>query len=340
LGNYVWAESFGGTNYDNGNDIKVDATGNIYVTGSFKGTSDFDPGAGTTNLTADSTDIFVAKFNSAGGLIWARAMGGAAEDIAYSLAVDAAGNVITTGLFRGTSDFNPGAGTSTLTSAGGLDAFISKLDASGNYLLAKNLGGTSDDVSYSVALDAAGNIYTTGYFSGTADLDPGAATATVTSLGLNDIFISELDATGNYVMSKVFAGTGNDEGHGIAIDASGNIYTTGMFAQSVDFDPNTAVHTLACVSGNTDVYISKLDATGNYAWAAKFEGTDNLNATCIAVDANSNVYVAGTLQLTADFDPGAGTVSVTAVGNKDVFEARLCSAPAPAASISGPAGIC
>jgi hypothetical protein len=340
MGNYVWAERLGGTNYDNANAIALDAAGNIYLTGSFKGTSDFDPGVGYDTLTADSTDVFVCKLNYVGGLVWARSFGGPFDDIAYSIAVDAAGNVITTGQFRGSVDFDPGAGVTTLTSAGGLDAFISKLDASGNFVYAKNLGGPNDDISYSLALDATGNIYTTGFFSGTADLDPSAATATVSALGGNDAFISELDASGNYLMGKALGGGGNDEGHAITLDATGNIYTTGIFQLTADFDPNAGVHTLTSASGNTDVFVSKLNNSGVYQWAAKYEGSDNLNGTGIAVDAAFNVYTTGTFQLTADFDPTAGVVNLTSAGGYDIFNVKLCSAPIAATSITGPASIC
>src|SRR5674476_671097 len=119
-------------------------------------------------------------------LVWAKNMGGASDDYVNSIAVDASGNVYTTGYFLGTVDFDPGAGTYNLTSAGGYDIFISKLDASGNFVWAKNMGGASDDRGTSIAVDASGNVYTTGSFRGTADFDPGAGTYNLTSAGSGD----------------------------------------------------------------------------------------------------------------------------------------------------------
>jgi hypothetical protein len=114
-----------------------------------------------------------------------------------SIAVDATGNVYTTGYFEGTADFDPGAGTTNLISAGNLDYFVSKLDPSGNFLWAKSIGGSSNEVGYSIAVDSSGNVYTTGYFAGTADFDPGAGTSNLTSVGGNDVFVLKLSPSGD-----------------------------------------------------------------------------------------------------------------------------------------------
>ncbi|HRF19893.1 MAG TPA: SBBP repeat-containing protein, partial [Chitinophagaceae bacterium] len=103
------------------------------------------------------------------------------------------------GEFRASADFDPGAGTVNLTSAGGSDIFFAKYDASGNYVYAKRLGGTAEDVGFGIAVDGSGNVYVTGYFIGTGDFDPGAGTANLISSGIQDIFFAKYDASGNYV---------------------------------------------------------------------------------------------------------------------------------------------
>ncbi len=130
---------------------------------------------------------------NAQSLTWAKAMSGNANDIGYSIKTDASGNVYTTGYFQGTVDFDPSAGLANLTSVGGQDIFVSKLDVNGNFIWARAMGGISNDYALSIAIDAGGNVYTTGYFEGTADFDPSASVANLTSAGSGDIFISKLD---------------------------------------------------------------------------------------------------------------------------------------------------
>src|ERR1035437_9575750 len=132
-----------------------------------------------------------------------------------------------------------------------------------NFLWAKSMGGTGNDIGYSIALDASGNVYTTGYFYGTVDFDPGAGTFNLTSAGNYALFISKLDASGNFVWAKQIGGTSSGAlGQFISLDASGNIYTTGCFFGTVDFDPGAGTSNLTSSSTN-DIFVSKLDASGN-----------------------------------------------------------------------------
>ncbi|PHX82007.1 MAG: hypothetical protein CK539_06890, partial [Flavobacteriales bacterium] len=193
---------------------------------------------------------------NAQALQWAKAMGGSSSDFSICIALDGSGNVYTTGYFGGLADFDPGAGVANLTSAGSTDIFISKLDASGNFVWANAMGGIGDDGGYSIALDGSGNVYTTGLFRGTADFDPGAGLANLTSSGTYDIFISKLDASGNFVWAKAMGGTGSESvGGSIALDGSGNVYTAGYFLGTVDFDPGAGLANLTS-SGIYDIFIS------------------------------------------------------------------------------------
>jgi hypothetical protein len=143
---YQWAKRMGGSDSDQGNAIATDANGNVYVTGDFEGTADFDPSAGTANLTSTGTlDIFLAKYDASGNLLWANRMGGQLTDRGNSLAVDGSGNVVVTGGFRGIVDFDPSVGTANLTSVGNQDIFVAKYDASGNYLWANGMGGADGE---------------------------------------------------------------------------------------------------------------------------------------------------------------------------------------------------
>ena len=320
---FEWAKSFGSSLADYGLSIALDASGNVYTTGYFQGTADFDPGAGTANRTSSGgRDIWVQKLDASGNFIWARSFGGSSDDIGRSITVDASGNVYTTGYFQGTADFDPGAGTANITSAGNEDIFIQKLDASGNFLWAKSFGGSLADYGLSIAVDAAGNVYTTGYFQGTADFDPGAGTANHSSAGNEDIFVQKLDTSGNFVWARSFGDSNSDRGNSICVDASSNVYTTGGFDGTVDFDPGAGTTNLTS-EGSLDVYVQKLNSTGNFVWTKSFGGSLNDQGFSITVDDSGNVHTTGSFEGTVDFDPGAGSATRTSSGSLDVFVQKL-----------------
>ncbi len=322
--NFEWVQSFGGTSNDLGNSIAVDASGNVYTTGYFSGTVDFDPGAGTANLSSvGQFDVFVQKLDASGNYQWARSFGSSLNDVGQSVAVDASGNVYTTGRFRGTVDFDPGAGTANFTSAGQDDIFVQKLDASGNYLWAKRFGGSSGENGNFITLDALGHVYTTGAFQGTVDFDPGVATFTLTSIaGSFDGFVQKLDASGNFVWARSLGGNSDDDGRSIRVNASGDIYTTGIFRETVDFDPGAGTANLTS-SGQEDIYVQKLDASGNFLWARSFGNASMDISSSIEVDALGNVFITGFFRGTVDFDPNAGIANLTSAGLDDAFIQKL-----------------
>ena len=301
---------FGGTSGEHGYSVAVDSSGNIYTTGYFQDAADFDPGTGTSNLTSNgSLDVFVTKLNSAGELVWARNFGSHNFDIGYSVAVDSSGNVYTTGYFSGTVDFNPGAGTANLVSAGESDVFVSKLNSAGEFVWAKRFGGTGTEEGLSIAVDSSGNVYTTGSFQGT--VSPGDGRPDLISAGGNDVFVSKLDSTGVFVWANAFRGTGNDIGRSVAVDSSGNVYTTGSFSDTVDFNPGEGAADLtSSPAGWTDVFVSKLNSLGVFVWAKRFGKDSSERGYSIAVDSSGNVYTTGIFMNFVDFDPGDGVVTL------------------------------
>jgi len=320
---YNWAKSAGATvSNENGNSIAVDGSGNVYITGSFQGTVDFDPGVGVANLTSVAlTDIFFAKYNSSGIYQWAKDIGSTSSDVGNAIAVDATGNVFITGYFSNTADFDPGVGTQNLTSASIQDVFFAKYTTAGVYVWAKRMGGTGTDVGNAIVLDnSTGDVFVAGYFSGTADFDPGVGTQNLLSSGLYDIFFARYNSLGNYVWAKGMGSTANDMANGIAVGDWGNVYVTGYFQNTADFDPG--VGTINLVSaGSYDIFVAKYNnASGIYQWAKTMgsSGQDQGNAIYFSLTANK-CYITGQYNNTVDFDPGVGVVTYTSAGGSDIF---------------------
>jgi len=327
-GNYLWAFNMGGTNEDRGESITTDAAGNVYVTGFFQDTADFDPSGNTANLISNGgDDIFVAKYDSSGNYLWAFNVGGPVNELGYSIAMATAatGDIYISGNFGDTVDFDPSVSTAYLTSNGFQDVYVAKYDAGGNYLWAFNVGGTSTDFGYSMATDTAGSgdIYVTGTFWDTADFDPSGNTAILISNGNFDIFIAKYDATGNYQWAFNIGGGSFDEGLTITDDASGNVYLTGRFSNTADFDPSVNTGILTS-NGMSDIFVAKYDSSGNYLWALNVGGTDiDFGRSIITDQAGSgNVSVTGSFQGTADFDPSVNTANLSSAGSFDIFVAQ------------------
>lgn len=321
--NFEWAKKIGGTGYDEGTSVATDSFGNVYATGFFEGTVDFDPGSGVFNLTsAGNKDIFISKFNSSGDFEWAKRIGGTGKDSGQGITIDTKGNILTTGYFRNTVDFDPNSGTVNLSSSGNEDIFILKLDSAGNFVWAKRMGAGDWDYGYAVTTDASGNIYTTGSFSKTVDFDPSSATVNLTAVGSSDIFISKFDASGNFIWAKKIGGMLIDEGTSVSVDDLGNVYTTGYFNGNVDFDPNSGTYNLNTI-GDYDIFISKLDASGNFVWAKQFGSTFADHGRSITVDKSGNVYATGNFKGTVDFDPNTSSFNLTSAGLDDIFILKL-----------------
>ena len=327
-GNLLWVKSVGSNDNDYVNDMAIDHTGNLLLTGSFKATADFDPGSSTHNLTSPGgNDIFILKLNSNGQFVWAKSIGRNASEIGYGIDTDAKGNVLVTGAFIGTVDFNPGTGRNNLVAnTGGTDVFVLKLSPAGNYVWAKSFGGTRGDIGKSIATDAQGSCYLTGEFQSRVDFNPGTSIVYRTSTGFRDIFVEKLDSNGNFAWVAAMGSSRNDDlSRSIATDPSGNVYTTGEFYSTVDFDPSASTMNVSS-HGARDAFIQKLSSTGAFIYAKAIGGTRDDIGRAIETDAVGNVYLTGAFTNTVDFDPSSSTFNLVSKGRGDVFIQKLNSA--------------
>lgn len=319
-GTLIWAKAFGGSNTDMPAGIGVDNAGNVYISGWYSGAIDLDPSAATYSFFVGSIEVFVNKLDANGNFVWGASMGSGANDKATAMWVDGPGNVYTVGTFEAMADFDPSASMFQLTPAGssGTDIFVSKLTSAGAFAWAIQLGGNGIDTPYGVCVDPLSNVYVTGKFETAADFDPGVGTFTLQSIDLEDAFVSKVDANGNFVWAKQIGGMGVQEGTGIVPDGTANIYVTGDFQNSVDFDPGAATFSLSAPASFYSSFALKLTAAGNFSWAKNINGNNDVLGNKIRSNA-TGVYWSGFNKGTADLDPGAGTFNSTSATGNDSY---------------------
>lgn len=318
-----FVKQFGSTGRDDVQAMTTDASGNIYLTGRYNGTVDFDPGAGVTNLTASGTsaDMYVLKLDAAGNFIWARSMGGSSTDSGSGIAVDTDGSVYTISSVNAPFDADPGAGVFNLGGDGTDDIGVIKLDASGNFVWAIRVGGNQSDLPSDIAIDGTGNLYITGgYESDNLDFDPGAGTFLMSSNDLFDAFILKLSSSGTFIWARKAGGAASDFSSQISLDSDGNVIAIGNYSSTIiDFDPGAANFNMSAVNGS--IFLWKLNPAGDFVWARQTHG----EGARLALDTDNNFYVTGWFQSTRDFDPGSGVVNLTSKGDRDVYVSKLAA---------------
>ena len=323
-GNLVWVKAMGGTDVEIALGISVDAMGNVFTSGGFSDTVDFDPGVGVSNLISKgSTDIFIQKLNSAGDLVWAKSVGGVGGDYSLSIDVDASGNSYITGYFRDTVDFDPNAAIANYVAKGIGDIYVLKLDANGNFVWLSNSGGDGYDRGFAIVVDNAGDIYSTGHFQDTVDFDPGTGITQVISNGKSDIYIQKHDAAGNLLWAKGVGGKSNEYGIAMAVDKNNNVYTTGYYSDTADFNPGSDTTILIPNIGFGDIYVQKLDATGNFVWAVSMGGVDFERGLAINIGNLGDIYTSGHFSGKADFDPSADSTFLISAGIWDIYIQKM-----------------
>ncbi|UKN00704.1 T9SS type A sorting domain-containing protein [Paracrocinitomix mangrovi] len=315
LGNFLWVKTFGSIYNESSNGLEINQNDEVIIYGAFYGTVDFDPGIGQVLMTAgsnqnDPPNTFILKFDTDGNLIWARNFGslGVFEktlDISISLTND----IYLVGQYWNTVDFDPGIGVSNMTSVFEEDPFILKLNDSGNFVWAKSYDGFSEDDGFEgVLVDHNSNIFVTGWFNDSIDINPDLTTQWILSEGENSLTL-KIDSAGNTIWGNCAYGGANN-GMKVAIDSSENIYAIGKYIdQNVEvFD---GVDTLtSSFHGSWDFYIHKMNVNGQSKWLHGF-GSDSGNFSIyelgdIAMDieiVNSNIIVTGAFSGYLDFDP-------------------------------------
>ncbi len=251
-------------------------------------------------------------------LDWAFGFGGSSSDYPLAMDIDTSNDIYLTGYFRNTVDFDPGTSSANLTSNGNNDIFIAKYDTAGNYLWAIAIGGSSNDRGYDVKTDEHSNVYVVGSFQGTVDFDPGTSSSSHTSNGSNDIFLAKYDSTGSYLWAIAIGGSGNDQGTSLTLDSNGAPHITGLFENTVDFDPGTATANSAS-NGGQDIFMAKYNANGSHVWSNGIGGTGDDGGYSLDISSDDSIHITGYFENTVDFNPGSGTNNISSTGSKDIF---------------------
>lgn len=324
-GSLLWANTTGGSSSDEAKAIAIDAAGNMFITGSFRSTVDFDWGVNTYDLSANGTDrdIFLAKYNAAGDLQWAFAVGGTAYDDGTDIALDpVSGAIYLVGSFHTSADFDPTGATAILTGNGITDGFLAKYDQGGGINWVIQFGSSNFDQCKRVSLDAAGNVYVTGYFDNTIDFDPGVNTNSLTSNGSDDIFLASYNAVGNYLWAVNIGGSGSDSPYGLYVTAN-DIVLCGYFNNTVDFDPGLGVFEQTS-AGVEDIFAASFSTGGTFNGVMVFGGSGTDVAYDITVEPiTSKLYLTGSFESSVDFMPGSGQFELNSNGARDVFLSRF-----------------
>ncbi|HKR07335.1 MAG TPA: T9SS type A sorting domain-containing protein [Bacteroidia bacterium] len=312
-GNVLWAKSAGGMSIEGGSGITTDLSGNAYITGSFLSSAVTFGSWTITN--SGGYDMFLAKLDTYGNVLWAKSAAGSSNDDGQSVTTDAAGNLYLAGNFRSpafTLDtitlINPGGANSPY------DIYIARYDTSGTIVWAKSAGGTIGERIAGIAADANGNVYIVGDFESP---NIGFDTIVLTNTGQQDIFIAKYDTSGNVLWAKSAAANGYASCSAIAADVNGNTCITGsLYSTSITFDSITLTN-----SGGAATYVAKYNPSGNIIWAESTSSTDIDYGTGICADGNGNFYITGAFRNTITF----GSTTLISPGGFDIFVAKYDS---------------
>lgn len=300
---FSWAQRFGSTSWDYNNALVVDTSGNVFISGSIRESVDF--GGGILSGAGDN-DIYLASFGSSGVYHWAHRFGAGNYDVGHDLALDGGGNAYLAGTFSGDVDFGSG-----LLSATNGDIIVASYSGTGTPRWSKHTGGDLNDYGYAVAVAPNGDVILAGWFQGSV-LFGGSNTRS--SQGGDDFYLACYDSAQNFRWARTIGSPGKDQAYDLAVDASGNIYATGGFEQTINFASEDLVST-----GASDIFLISVDGAGLPRWAKRFGGSEDDHGYGVATDVGGNVYLSGRFKQSIDLGGGQHT----SAGHYDVFVASF-----------------
>lgn len=302
-------------------DQKLHANADIVVGGSFNGTVDFDPGAGTNNLTSNNSsfDCFVQRFDSTGNFIWAKGFGGLGNDYVFALGTDPNGHTYVAGTYEDSMDLDPGIGVHMVyASCNSKDVFVLKLNPSGNFEWGISSQCTASSPQslifpHDIHVSQSGEVNVVGGLRGTYDLDPSPTAASILSAGSSGVFVWRLSPLGAldkllfWNNADAYGGAANVTASLSCMDDYDNFYLIGQATGNFDPDPGPGVGT---VSGNGGNFVIKLSSNDDFQWAKGFGATGPIFPGSICAKDSDKVYYSGAFMGDFDMDPGPGMDTV------------------------------
>ena len=326
-GTLEWARGIGGSDSDEGKDIAIDNSGNIYILGEFSGFVDFDPTIGIAlQQSSSATDIFLAQYDASGTFVRVTTMAGSGTDLASNLEIDNNGDLYISGLFSGLLDFVAGSTTDNLFTTENSAAFMAKFSATGSYIWSKKIESSGGVVINDLELDNNNNLYATGSFGANTDFNPNSNTTnTLTLSGNTDAFLAKYNTNGAYLWAKAIQGIDLESSENVEITQDGNVVIAGYFQNSIDLNPSASNH-FVTATGQRDVFFANYSPNGAFRWGKHFGSSGNEYCYGLATDNQRRVFLAGTFQGTTDVNPDQNqTASLTSNGDADIFFARFDS---------------
>lgn len=314
-GTLLWLKSAGGTNSDFSRSVSLNGS-DVYITGSFSGTTTFNS---TSIVSLGASDVFLAKYNSIGNLLWVKSAGGISTDDAFGVSVNSTG-IYVTGIFKGTATFN----TTNITASGMEDIFLAKYNSSGILQWVRRAGGTKWDNPYGIAVNGT-ELYIVGSFVGTATF--GSSSITSASSGSRDLFVAKYNSSGTFQWVRRAGNIADEVASGIAVNNT-DVYITGFFGDTCLFDTSVIVS-----AGFEDIFLAKYNSSGDFQWVGRAGGNGDDRASGITIN-NDKVYITGYFSGNANFNNPSSSVSnlLNSLGDADVFIARYpppCFIPLP-----------
>lgn len=309
-GNLIWAKNMGDGGTNQGNAIATDGSGNVFITGQYNSTT---LTFGTYTLTSNGNDdMFVAKYDGNGNVMWALSAGDNFSDVGNGITCDATGNVFVTGYFKSST---MALGTTTLVnaSATSADLFVLKLSNNGTILTANSTGDIFDEIGYGITADVTGNVIMTGaYFSPTLTI----GTSTLTNYGSRDVLTIKCDNSCNFIWARGAGGNSDDYGYGIDTDASGNIYVNG---HNHSFLFTHGTYTVSMMGGVGDGFLAAFSSAGTALWLDDMGGGGDDGWNALSTDGAGNLYCAGYFASTS---VTLGTTNLVSGGSADLLLAK------------------